>query len=107
MCPVVLRCTSMRILENIMYSNHVCECYRQLGNRLTFKISEYFSRSFSVQINSDGSMRLNAPSSASLIPRYILQLGQRGRCCFCANCKIYLELKGADEGLLSFVIVIS
>ena len=41
-------------------------------------------------------------SSAHLISRYILQLGQRGRCCFCDACpnrKMYLEIRRADEGL--------
>ena len=37
---------------------------------------------------------LKSYSSALLISRYILRLGQRGRCCFCAACpnrKMYLE----------------
>ena len=40
-------------------------------------------------------------SSALLISRYILRLGQWRRCCFCAACpnrKMYLEIKSADEG---------
>ena len=43
-----------------------------------------------------------APSSALLISRYILQLWQRRRCCFCAACsnrKMYLEIRGADGRL--------
>ena len=38
---------------------------------------------------------IKAPSSASLISRYILRLGQRGCCCFCAAClnsKMYSEI---------------
>ena len=56
---------------------------------------------------------LKAPSSASLISRYILRLEQRGCCCFCAashNFKMYLEIREADEGLfknLSSVLLIS
>ena len=44
-----------------------------------------------------------APSSASLVSRYILRLGQRRRCCFCTACpnrKMYLEIKSANEGAL-------
>ena len=43
---------------------------------------------------------LKSRSSALLISRYILRLGQRGRCCFCAarpNRKMYLEIRNADE----------
>ena len=46
-----------------------------------------------------------ALSSASLISRYFLRLGQYGRCCFCAACpnrKMYLEIRRADEWFLSF-----
>ena len=49
-----------------------------------------------------GMSRLKPPSSASLISRYILRLGQRGRCCFfaaCPNRKMYLETREADEGI--------
>ena len=49
---------------------------------------------------------LKASSSASLISRYILRLGQRGHCCFCAACsnrKMYLEIRGADEGLFKYI----
>ena len=58
-------------------------------------------------------LQLKAPSSAFLISRYILRLGQRGRCCFCAacpNCKMYLEIRSANEGALkapSFALLIS
>ena len=48
---------------------------------------------------------LKAPSSAPLISRYILRLGQRGHCCFCATCpnrKMYLGISEADEGLLRY-----
>ena len=44
---------------------------------------------------------INSLSSALLISRYILGLGQRGRCCFCAACpnrKMYLEIRSADDG---------
>ena len=40
-------------------------------------------------------------SSALLISRYILGLGQRERCCFsaaCPNRKMHLEIRNADEG---------
>ena len=40
-------------------------------------------------------------SCALLISRYVLRLGQRGRCCFCAACpnrKMYLEIRTAKEG---------
>ena len=42
------------------------------------------------------------PSSASLVPRYILRLGQRG--CFSAaypNRKMHLDIRGVDEGLFN------
>ena len=45
--------------------------------------------------------RLKSLSSAFLISRYILGLGQRGRCCFCAACpnrRMYLEIRSATEG---------
>ena len=45
---------------------------------------------------------LKALSSASLISRYILRLGPRGRCCLCAaspNDKMYLDIREADEWL--------
>ena len=44
---------------------------------------------------------LKSPSSASLIPRYILRLGQvaqKQQCPRWPNRKMYLEIKGADEG---------
>ena len=47
---------------------------------------------------------LKSLSSALLISRYILGLGQHGRCCFCAaypNHKMYLEIRSADEGAFS------
>ena len=47
-------------------------------------------------------------SFALLISRYILRLGQRGRCCFCTaylNRKMYLEIRNADEGALIAVAV--
>ena len=46
-------------------------------------------------------LRVKSLLSALLISRYILGLGQRGRCCFCAACpnrKMYLEISIADEG---------
>ena len=46
---------------------------------------------------------LKGHSSAFLISRYILRLGQGGRCCFCAACpnrKMYLEIRNADERAL-------
>ena len=45
-------------------------------------------------------IRLKGLSSVLLISRYILGLGQRGRCCFCAACpnrKMYFEIRNADE----------
>ena len=42
---------------------------------------------------------LKSLSSAFLFSRYILGLGQRGRCYFCASCpnrKMYLEIRNAD-----------
>ena len=48
--------------------------------------------------------KLKSHSSALLISRYILRLGQLGRCCFraaCPNRKMYLEIRSPDEGLLS------
>ena len=50
---------------------------------------------------------LKSHSSVLLISRYILRLRQRGRCCFCAacpNCKMYLEIKSADERLFTLRI---
>ena len=48
-------------------------------------------------------------SFALLISRYILRLGQqRGRCCFCAACpicKMYLEIRSADERALNGPVV--
>ena len=52
----------------------------------------------------DEKLELKSLSSALLISRYILGLGQRGRCCFCAACpnrKMYLEIRSADEGALT------
>ena len=46
-------------------------------------------------------INLKGSSFALLISRYILGLGQRGRCCFCAACpnrKMYLEIRSANEG---------
>ena len=43
-----------------------------------------------------------APSSAFLISRYVLRLGQRGRCCFsaaCLNRKMYLGIRNTDEAI--------
>ena len=59
--------------------------------------------------NSYGSIsaRLKSHSSAFLISRYILPLGQRGRYCFCAACsnrKMYLEMKSANEGALRWFV---
>ena len=52
--------------------------------------------------------RLQSHLSAFLIiSRYILRLGQRGRCCFCAacpNCKMYLEIMNADERALHLTL---
>ena len=48
---------------------------------------------------------LKSHSSAFLISRYILRLGQRRRCCFCAACpnpKMYLEIRSADEGAFNW-----
>ena len=48
-----------------------------------------------------------APSFALLISRYILPLGQRGWCCFCAACpnrKMYLEIRSANEGALRSIL---
>ena len=45
-------------------------------------------------------MNIKSLSSALLISRYILGLGQRGRCCICAatrNRKMYLEIRNPDE----------
>ena len=56
-------------------------------------------RKFKVQIW-DWTKRLKSLSSALLISRYILGLGQRGRCCFCTACpdhKMYLEIRSANE----------
>ena len=44
--------------------------------------------------------RFKSLLSALLITRYILRLGQRGRCCFCDACpnrKMYLEIRCANE----------
>ena len=49
---------------------------------------------------------LKSLSSALLISRYILGLGQRGHCCFCATCpnrKMYLEIWSANEGALKVI----
>ena len=46
---------------------------------------------------------LKSLSSALLISRYILGLGQHERCCFfaaCPNRKMYLEIRNANEGAL-------
>ena len=48
---------------------------------------------------------LKAPSSALLISRYILRLGQaaqKQQCPCCPNPKMYLEIRRADERLLNF-----
>ena len=48
-------------------------------------------------------IRLKSLSSVLLISRYILGLGQRGCCCFCAACpnrKMYLEIRSANKGAL-------
>ena len=45
---------------------------------------------------------LKSLSSALLISRYILGLGQCGRCCFCAACpnrKMYVEIKSPNEAI--------
>ena len=49
--------------------------------------------------------RYKSLSTAFLISRYILGLGQRRRCCFCAACpirKMYLEIRSANEGAYNF-----
>ena len=47
---------------------------------------------------------LKSLSSAYLISRYILGLGQRARCCFCAACpnrKMYIEIRNYSKSLFS------
>ena len=48
-----------------------------------------------------------SPLSVILISRYILGLGQRGRCCFCAACphrKMYLEIRNENEGAFNLTL---
>ena len=62
-----------------------------------FWFSSTFSHPYFIMID----LTLKSPSSASLISIYILGLGQRGRCYFCAACpnrKIYLEIRNAKGG---------
>ena len=53
----------------------------------------------------EGLYRLKAPSSALLISRYVLQLGQaaqKPQRPHCPNPKMYLEIRKADESLFKF-----
>ena len=72
-------------------------------------ISFYFAKLFDISFSHvylKVSTRLKSHSSALLISRYILRLGQRGRCCFWAaspNRKMYLEIRNADEEAFSLI----
>ena len=51
---------------------------------------------------------LKSLSSVLLISRYILGLGQCGRCCFCAAClnhKMCLEIRSANEGAFRLLVI--
>ena len=50
-----------------------------------------------------GLFSLKSLSSVLPISRYILGLGQRGHCCFCA--KMYLEIRSANEGAFNAQVI--
>ena len=61
---------------------------------------DIFSKDRWFSAKSIKSKSLKSHSSALLISRYILRLGQRGLCCFCGACpnrKMYLEIRSADD----------
>ena len=54
------------------------------------------------------SQNFESLSFALLISRYILGLGQRWRCCFCAACpnrKMYLKIRSTNEGANMFSVL--
>ena len=70
-----------------------------LGKKKRLTDSVIASYIFTVFVSLIELRAIHLPSSALLISRYILRLGQRGRCCFCAACpnrKMYNEIRRAD-----------